>query len=321
MKGNCHMNFSNVAVLIPCHNEGSTINQVVLDFKDALPDAAIYVYDNCSTDDTQEQARSAGAIVRTENRIGKGNVVRKMFADIDADYFILVDGDLTYQSSVAPDMIQQLISEKLDMLNISRDGKKESYRHGHRIGNFLLSKSVKVIFGSSLDDMLSGYRVFTRRFVKTFPAKSNGFEIETELTIHSLEMKLPIGESIAEYNDRPQGSVSKLSTYKDGFKILFTIIRLFFLVKPIISFSIISGLFASASTVVGLMQVVIPLLEHGEITKFPSVILAASLMIISILLFFIGIIINSVSSMRRDQFRLFYLSSGVCNYSVSSNNK
>jgi glycosyltransferase involved in cell wall biosynthesis len=300
-------NYSNVAVLIPCHNEAETIRQVVSGFKGSLPQASVYVYDNCSTDDTKSVAENAGAIVKTEERIGKGNVVRRMFSDIDADYYIIVDGDLTYDPIVAPKMLSCLINDNLDMLNIARIGSKDSYRSGHRLGNFLLTKTVQVIFGSGLDDMLSGYRVFSRRFVKTFPAKSNGFEIETEFTVHSLEMKIPFGESSANYIDRPNGSDSKLSTYTDGIKILFMISKLFFLVKPITSFSILSSLFAISSIFIAWFQVFKPLLYFGEISKYPSVILSSSLMVLAIFLFMSGIIINSISNMRKDQFRLMYL--------------
>jgi glycosyltransferase involved in cell wall biosynthesis len=297
-----------VAIIIPCYNEGETIHKVVSGFKEALPDAIVYVYDNCSTDNTQEQAKNAGAIVRIEKRQGKGNVIRTMFADVNADYYVLVDGDLTYDPKVAPEMIKHLIDNNLDMLNISRDGVAGAYRRGHKIGNFLLTKTVEVIFGSGLSDMLSGYRVFTNRFVKTFPAKSNGFEVETELTVHSLEMKLPIGELSAKYDDRPDGSVSKLSTYRDGVKILLMITRLFFLVKPLISFSILSGVLAISAIIIGWVQVVSPLLEYGVITKYPSVILSSSLMVLSILLFISGVIINAISNTRKDYFRLLYLS-------------
>ena len=303
------MDYKNVAVLIPCHNEAETISQVVADFSNILPNASVYVYDNCSSDDTQSCAKNAGAIVRTENNKGKGNVVRRMFADIEADFYILVDGDLTYDSKVAPEMLNYLIEEDIDMLNIARIGNKESYRAGHRLGNFLLTKTVQYIFGRGLNDMLSGYRVFSRRFVKTFPARSNGFEIETEFSVHSLEMKIPIGEYPAKYIDRPNGSVSKLSTYQDGLKILLMISRLFFLVRPITSFSLISILFAISSISIGWIQVLKPLLLNGQITKYPSVILSSSLMILSIFFFMIGIVINSISNMRKDQFRLDYLNS------------
>ena len=303
------MEYKNVAVLIPCHNEADTISQVVSGFKNTLPNALIYVYDNCSTDDTQSVAKNAGAIVRTESKKGKGNVVRRMFADIEADFYILVDGDLTYDANVAPQMLKCLVEEKIDMLNISRIGDKESYRAGHVFGNLLLTKTVQFIFGSGLNDMLSGYRVFSRKFVKTFPARSNGFEIETEFTVHSLEMKIPIGEYPAKYIDRPSGSVSKLSTYQDGLKILLMISKLFFLVKPITSFSLISILFAISAFSIGWIQVLKPLLLDGQITKYPSVILSSSLMILSIFFFMIGIVINSISNMRKDQFRSNYLNS------------
>ena len=302
------MNFQNVAVIIPCHNEGGTIFQVVNGFKNSLPEAPIYVYDNCSTDDTLEKARDAGAIVRFENRKGKGNVVRRMFSDVDADFYILVDGDLTYDPDVAHMMLERLIKDKLDMLNIARIGAKGSYRKGHRLGNFLLTKTVRMIFGSGLDDMLSGYRIFTRRFVKTFPSKSDGFEIETELTVHSLEMKIPIGEFTAKYENRPHGSVSKLSTFRDGINILLMIIRLFFLVKPMTSFSLISAFLAITSIVNGWFQVIKPWIDNDEITKYPSVIMSSSLMVLAIFMFMTGIVINSISNMRKDQFRLFYLS-------------
>ena len=298
---------SRIAILIPCYNEESTIHKVVTEFRAILPKAIIYVYDNASTDNTALVARDAGAMVYQEPKKGKGNVTRRMFADVEADFYFLVDGDLTYDSVVAPKMLERLIDENLDMLSIARLGEKDSYRSGHRLGNFLLTKTVKVIFGNGLDDILSGYRIFTRRFVKTFPAKSNGFEIETELTVHSLEMKIPIGEYSAKYVDRPHGSVSKLSTYLDGLKILLMIFRLFFLVKPIVSFSIVSAVLAVISIVIGWFQVIQPLLENGVIDKYPSVILSSSLMILSILIFVIGIVINSISNVRKEQFRFFYL--------------
>ena len=301
------MDYADVAVLIPCHNEGETIGEVVRCFKSNLPGASIYVYDNCSVDDTQEKAKNSGAIIGVENKQGKGNVVRKMFSDVDAEVYILVDGDLTYDPLVAPEMVERLIKEKLDMLNIARIGGRESYRKGHLLGNYLLTQTVKIIFGSGLDDMLSGYRVFSRRFVKTFPSKSNGFEVETEFTVHSLEMKIPIGESPAKYNERPQGSFSKLSTYRDGLKILIMIIRLFFLVKPITSFSVVSVFLAITSVIIGWFQVIKPWLEYDLITKYPSVIMSSSLMVLAIFMFMTGIVINSISNMRKDQFRLFYL--------------
>ena len=301
------MDYKNVAVIIPCHNEATSISQVVAGFKNALPNACIYVYDNCSTDKTQDIAKEAGAIIGVENKKGKGNVVRRMFADVEADIYLLVDGDLTYDPTVAPEMIDFLIDNKLDMLNVSRTGGKDSYRSGHRLGNYLLTTTVKKIFGAGLEDMLSGYRIFSRRFVKTFPSRSNGFEIESELTVHSLEMKLPIGERPTPYIERPEGSVSKLATYRDGLKILLMIARLFFLVKPVVSFSIVSGMLFVTSMIIGWIQVIKPLLDNGVITKYPSVVLASSLMVLSLLMFVSGLVVDSVSNMRKDQFRLFYL--------------
>jgi glycosyltransferase involved in cell wall biosynthesis len=302
------MSYENVSVIIPCHNEEAAIARVVTEFKEYLPKAKIYVYDNQSTDQTQQEAKKSGAIVRYEQKKGKGNVVRRMFSDVDSDIYLLVDGDLTYDASVAPEMINYLVDNGLDMLNISRKGLEGSYRNGHRFGNYLLTKSAKIIFGTELEDMLSGYRVFSKRFVKTFPSRSNEFEIETELTVHSLEMKLPIGERSAKYVERPEGSVSKLSTYRDGFKILFMINKLFFLVRPVVSFSILSAILFILSIGIGWMQVIEPLIDTGAITKYPSVILSSSLMILSIFLFSVGIVISSVSNARKDQFRFFYLS-------------
>tara|TARA_B100001123_G_C15217451_1_gene989842 strand:- start:195 stop:1139 length:945 start_codon:yes stop_codon:yes gene_type:complete len=301
------MDYADVAVLIPCYNEGETICKVVEGFQESLPGASIYVYDNCSEDDTQEKAIKSGAIIGLEKIQGKGNVIRRMFSEVDADFYILVDGDLTYDPKVAPEMLEKMIKDKLDMLNIARIGGEKSYRKGHRLGNYLLTKAVKIIFGSGLNDMLSGYRIFSRRFVKTFPSKSNGFEIETEFTVHSLEMMIPIAESFAGYNERPHGSFSKLSTYRDGLNILIMIIRLFFLVKPITSFSIVSVFLAIISIIIGWFQVIKPWLEFDLITKYPSVIMSSSLMVLAIFMFTTGIIINSISNMRKDQFRLFYL--------------
>lgn len=303
------LEYSNIAILIPCYNEADTVSQVVTDFRNVFPKASVYVYDNCSTDETQKIAKDAGAIVKSEKNKGKGNVVRRMFADIEADFYILVDGDHTYDSKVAQKMLNQLIQEDIDMLNIARIGNDKSYRAGHRFGNFILTKAVQLIFGRGFNDMLSGYRIFSRRFVKTFPARSNGFEIETELAVHSLEMKIPFGESYADYIERPSGSQSKLSTYRDGFKILLMINKLFFLVRPIASFSLISSLFALGSIIIGWIQVLNPLLNDGVITKYPSVILSSSLMILSIFFFMTGLVINSISNMRKDQFRLNYLNS------------
>ena len=298
----------NTAILIPCFNEEATIAQVVDAFHTAVPSATIYVYDNNSMDKTVEIAKSHGAIVCKEKRQGKGAVVRRMFADIEADVYVMVDGDHTYDASMAVQAVDHLLDYNLDMLNISRIPVEDGvYRSGHRLGNFLLTGIVKLLFGSNVQDMLSGYRVFSRRFVKTFPARSNGFEIETELTVHSLEMGLPIDEVTAEYRSRPEDSESKLSTYKDGAKILLVILKLLFSVRPIFSFLILALLFLFSSLIVGWVQVLQPLIEYGEITKMPSVILASSLMLLSLLSLVSGVIVSSITKMRRDVFRLAYL--------------
>ncbi len=212
------------AVLIPCYNEEAAIAQVVNDFRRVLPEAQIYVYDNNSKDRTTEVARQAGAIVRREPLQGKGHVVRRMFADIEADVYVLVDGDATYDAESAPRMIQKLLDEQLDMVNGARVTEiKEAYRAGHRFGNWMLTTMVATIFGNRFKDMLSGYRIFSRRYVKSFPALATGFETETELTVHALELRMPTDEVETPYKDRPVGSVSKLSTYRDGFRILWMI--------------------------------------------------------------------------------------------------
>jgi len=297
-----------IAILIPAYNEEHAIGQVIDSFSSAVPDAKIYVYDNNSSDNTIKIAKQHGAIVRKEMRQGKGAVVRRMFADINADIYVMSDGDNTYDGSVASEMISYLKDNNLDMLNISRLSEEvEAYRSGHRLGNFLLTGLVRLLFGSQIKDMLSGYRVFSKRFVKTFPARSSGFEIETELTIHSLEMKIPVDEVPAIYKTRPDGSESKLSTYKDGIKILFAIITLLFSVRPIFSFLVLSSVFLCSSLIIGWIQVLEPWIEYGVITKIPSVILASGLMLLSIISAGIGVIVQAVTKMRCDMFRFSYL--------------
>ncbi len=298
-----------VAVLIPCLNEENTIGNVVESFKQYMPSSDIYVFDNNSSDKTLEIARLKGAIVKTENKQGKGAVIRRMFSDVEADVYVLVDGDYTYDSSVSLEMVNYLVEHDLDMLIGSRVASTDDvYRRGHRFGNYILTGLVRLFFGSKLTDTLSGYKLFSRRYVKTFPAKSNGFEIETELTVHALEMNLPIDEIPTEYTSRPTDSVSKLSTYKDGIKIFLTIIKLLFAVKPVFSYLFLSLFFLLFSLIVGWVQVLEPWLEFDEITKISSVVLAASLMLVSVLCLFSGIILNSVSRVRKDNFRLSYLS-------------
>ncbi|MFM2099665.1 MAG: hypothetical protein RLZZ366_1204, partial [Pseudomonadota bacterium] len=214
-----------VAILLPCYNEETAIAQTVADFRLALPGAVVYVYDNNSSDRTAEVARAAGAIVRTERMQGKGHVVRRMFADVEADVYVMADGDATYEAAAAPALVAQLIDENLDMVVGARKSEVEAaYRRGHRLGNAMLTGMLAKLFGRSFSDILSGYRIFSRRFVKSFPVLSSGFEIETEISVHALELRMPVAEQITAYAARPEGSESKLSTYRDGFRILNTIV-------------------------------------------------------------------------------------------------
>ncbi len=299
-----------LAVLVPCRNESLTIAQVVQGFRSTLPDADIYVYDNRSTDDTASQAQAAGAIVRYEPLPGKGNVVRRMFADIDADIYILVDGDNTYEVEAIPQLINKLLTHNLDMVVGARRSAaedKQAYRLGHRSGNLFLTGVVKFLFGAQLKDMLSGYRVFSRRFVKSFPAISSGFEIETELTVHTLELKLPFAEEYTLYGSRPPGSESKLKTFTDGWRVLGTAILLFKEVRPFLFFSIISVILGLISLVLSL-PVLMTYVSTGLVPRFPTAILAASIMLLAFLSFTCGLILDSVARGRREVKRMAYLS-------------
>ena len=296
------------AVLIPCYNEEAAIAAVVRDFRAALPDAAIYVYDNNSKDRTVELAASAGAVVRRETLQGKRNVVRRMFADIDADVYVMVDGDDTYHAPSAPMLIEKLLSEQLDMVNAQRISTAEAaYRRGHVLGNRLLTGLVGGIFGKRTDDMLSGYRVFSRRFVKTFPALAGGFEIETELTVHALEMRMPFAEAPTPYKERPPGSVSKLSTYKDGLRILFMIGKLVKEERPMQAFALAAVGLALASLLLA-VPLILTYIETGLVPRLPTAVLAAALMILSFLSLTCGLILDSVTRARREAKRLAYLS-------------
>ncbi|MCH8476157.1 MAG: glycosyltransferase family 2 protein [Opitutales bacterium] len=297
-----------VAVLVPCYNEEASVGMVVREFKHHLPDAKIYVYDNNSTDNTAEKAREAGAIVRREVLQGKGNVVRRMFADISAEIYILVDGDATYDASCAPAMIDMLIQDQLDMVTGVRCAfAQESYRSGHRFGNWMFSTLISRIFGDRITDLLSGYRVFSRRFVKSFPVLSNSFEIETEFTVHALELKMPLGEMKTPYGARPPGSVSKLSTFRDGFKILWLVFTLVKNERPL-------PLFGGCAIVIFIFSVIlcIPLLltyfETGLVPRLPTAILVVGLLITGTLSFFSGIILDNVTRGRQELKRLQYLS-------------
>lgn len=297
-----------VAVLIPCFNEELAIAQVVHDFRAALPKARIYVFDNASTDRTAGIARDAGAIVRTVALRGKGNVVRRMFADVDADVYVLVDGDATYDASSAPAMIGRLRRDGADMVVGARkdDALPRAYRSGHRFGNRLLTGCVSTIFGGTFTDMLSGYRVFTRRYVKSFPALSSGFETETELTVHALELRMPWSEMDTPYSARPAGSESKLSTYKDGFRILRTILRLFVAERPLHFFSLVGAL----SLLIG-VAIAVPLLttylSTHEVPRLPTAMLSTGLALIAAISVVCGLIMDAVTRGRREMKRLFYL--------------
>jgi glycosyltransferase involved in cell wall biosynthesis len=297
-----------VAVLIPCFNEETAIATVVADFRKALPSAGIFVYDNNSSDRTSAIAREAGAQVRRERRQGKGHVVRRMFADIDADIYLLVDGDATYDAASAPRMIEKLLSEHLDMVVGFRvDQAEAAYRPGHRTGNRLLTGFLSTVFGEAFKDILSGYRVFSRRFVKSFPVLSDGFEIETELSVHALELALPVAEVETPYYARPPGSFSKLNTWRDGFRILGTILKLYRTEKPLRFFSAIGGFLTFVS--IGLATpVVVTYLEFGVVPRLPTAVLAMGLMITAVLSVSSGLVLDTVTRGRREMKLLAYLS-------------
>jgi glycosyltransferase involved in cell wall biosynthesis len=296
-----------IAVLIPCYNEAAAIAQVISGFRTALPQARILVFDNNSTDDTAAVAKRAGAETRYVLRQGKGNVVRRMFADIDADLYLLVDGDATYDAASAPVLIDRLLTDGLDMVvGARKDSQVEAYRPGHRFGNRVLTEFVARVFGRAFNDILSGYRVFSRRFVKSFPAIATGFEIETELTIHALELRMPIAEVETPYYARPAGSVSKLNTWRDGLRILRTIVRLYQLQRPLAFFSQIAAFLAAIA--IGLaIPVVITFVETGLVPRLPTAVLATGLMLLASLSLTCGLILDNVTRGRQEMKRLFYL--------------
>jgi glycosyltransferase involved in cell wall biosynthesis len=297
-----------VAVLIPCYNEEAAIENVVRGFRAALPNASIFVYDNNSTDNTVEVARRAGAIVRREPQRGKGNVVRRMFADVEADVFVLVDGDDTYDASSVRILIDRLLKDSLDMVNASRNAQADgAYRRGHRFGNLFLTGCVAYVFGNQLSDMLSGYRVFSRRFVKSFPALSAGFEIETELTVHALELRLPIAEVPTHYGERPKGSASKLNTYRDGVRILYTIFNLVKLEKPLQFFGFLSLLLALAAVAIEI-PVISTYVQTGLVPRLPTAVLGTGMMLLAFLSLVCGLVLDTVTRGRIELKRLHYLS-------------
>ena len=297
-----------IAILVPCFNEEFTVGQTVSAFREALPLATVYVYDNNSTDRTIEVARAAGAVVRSEARQGKGNVVRRMFADIDADVFVLVDGDATYEARAAPRMVRRAVDENLDFVNGARVSRSvEAYRPGHRFGNFVLTALVRSVFGRQFTDMLSGYKVFSRRYVKSFPAMSRGFEIETELTVHALELRMPSAEEFTAYGERPAGSVSKLSTFRDGSRILRLIFDLVRNERPLEFFGLVG-----VALILVAVALTVPLaetyFETGLVPRLPTAVLSVGLIIVGFLSFLAGLILDVVATMRSEMKRLAYLS-------------
>ena len=296
-----------IAVLIPCFNEEIAIAGVVAGFRAALPTAVVYVYDNASTDGTAAAARLAGAVVRREALPGKGNVVRRMFADIEADAYVLVDGDATYDPATAPLMLRLLVDEQFDMVVARREtDSTAAYRPGHQTGNYVLTLIVRILFGNRVSDMLSGYRAFSRRFVKSFPALSTGFETETELTVHALELAMPVGEVASRYKDRPPGSTSKLRTYTDGVRILRTIVLLLKEVRPFQFFLVGAVVLAMASLVLA-APIVTEFLRTGLVPRVPTAILSTGLMILAFLSTMCSFILDSVARGRKEAKRIAYL--------------
>ena len=297
-----------IAVLVPCRNEAASITSVVRDFRAALPGATVFVYDNNSDDDTAKIASEAGAVVRSELLPGKGNVVRRMFADIDADIYVLVDGDDTYDAASAVKLIERLESGILDMVNAVRvPVDDDSYRAGHKFGNYILTRIVSLFFGSRSSDLLSGYRAFSRRFVKSFPALTSGFEIETELTVHALELRMPIDEIETPYSSRPSGSESNLRTIHDGLRILRTILWLTKAERPLHFFGLIFAILAAASVTLS-WPLFTTFLETGLVPRFPTALLSTGLMLLAFLSMACGIILDTVTRGRQEMKRLHYLS-------------
>ena len=296
-----------IAVILPCYNEEAAIAATVAGFRQALPGATVYVYDNNSRDRTREIAAQAGAVVRTERQQGKGHVVRRMFADVDADIYLMADGDLTYDPQAAPEMVDLLLAEQLDMVvGTRRHEEKDAYRGGHVLGNKLFTGILSGLFGRSFTDIFSGYRVFSRRFVKSFPVLSAGFEIETEISVHALELRMPVGEVETAYGARPEGSHSKLSTYSDGWRILRTIVTLYRMERPALFYGAI-GAFLLALALVLAIPLIVTYLQTGLVPRFPTAILVTGITVIAVLSFFAGLILDTVTRGRREVRRLAYL--------------
>ena len=296
-----------IAVLLPCYNEEAAVGDTVAGFLAALPGATVYVYDNNSRDRTREIAAQAGAVVRTERQQGKGHVVRRMFADIDADIYVMADGDLTYDPKAAPEMVNLLLAEELDMVvGTRRHEEKQAYRGGHVLGNKIFNGLLSGLFGRTFSDIFSGYRVFSRRFVKSFPVLSSGFEIETEMSVHALELRMPVGELETVYAARPEGSESKLSTYGDGWRILKTIVTLYRIERPVLFFGSIGALLVAMAIVLAI-PLVVTYLNTGLVPRFPTAILVTGMTVIAVLCVFAGLILDTVTRGRREFRRLAYL--------------
>lgn len=296
------------AVLVPCYNESATIASVVHAFRQALPQATIYVFDNNSSDGTAQCAEQAGAVVHHVSDQGKGNVVRRMFADIEADVYLLVDGDGTYDASAAPRLLETLVSQGFDMVVATRvTDTTNAYRRGHRMGNWLLTRCVAVLFGQTFTDMLSGYRVFSRRFVKSFPAHAAGFETETELTVHALDLRMPVAELPTAYGARPEGSESKLSTWTDGWRILRMIIRLLKAEKPLQFFSVLCVACLMLALVLAL-PILGEYLDTGLVPRFPTAILCMVITLFGAILLACGLVLDTVTRGRTEVKRFAYLS-------------
>ncbi len=297
-----------IAVLLPCYNEEAAIAATVQGFRAALPGAIVYVYDNNSTDGTREAAAKAGAVVRTERQQGKGHVVRRMFADVDADIYVMADGDLTYDPKAAPAMVDLALAEQLDMVvGTRRHDAKDAYRGGHVLGNKIFTGLLAGLFGRSFSDIFSGYRVFSRRFVKSFPVLSSGFEIETEISVHALELRMPVGEVETTYLARPEGSHSKLSTWSDGWRILKTIVTLYRIERPVLFFGGIAALLLALAIVLSI-PLIVTYAHTGLVPRVPTAILVTGMTIVAVLSFFAGLILDTVTRGRREVRRLAYLS-------------
>lgn len=296
-----------VAILIPCYNEGVSIAKVVRDFRDALPQATIYVYDNNSHDNTTSQALSAGAIVRHEHQQGKGHVVRRAFRDLDADFYIMVDGDDTYDARIAPDMLALAMTGPFDLVNcVRRETEASAYRNGHRFGNWVLTTAVRRIFGSRMEDILSGYKVFSRRFVKSFPSMASGFDIETEMAVHALETLMPVANIVGDYRGRAPLSQSKLRTYRDGWRILMLIIKLVRHERPILFFGFVACIMLAVALALA-EPLLITYLNTGLVPRLPTAVLSMGLTILAVLTALTGVILDTVTRGRRETLVLAYL--------------